>query len=809
MSRSFADYDVKAHRKETSMRETGGLNVSSASLPVVISVTVLMLALLAIPAVLAQQPDSQDRTLAPYFFVRSEDPGLDRLPLKSTAAEVRIAGVIADVTVTQVYRNEGSRALEAIYVFPGSTRAAVYGMTMTIGSRTINAVVRERQQARAEYEQARAQGRTASLLEQQRPNVFQMNVANIRPGDEIKVRLSYTELLVPTEAVYEFVYPTVVGPRYSNRAAADAPDTERWVENPYHHQGEPPAYHFDIKVTLAAGMPIQEISCTTHRTTISYDGPTTATVSLDPSERYAGNRDFILRYRLAGSRVESGLLLYDGQDGERFFLLMVEPPGRVAVEQVPPREYIFVVDVSGSMHGYPLEVSKKLLADLVGHLRPTDTFNVLLFAGGSSLLSDRSLPATPGNVADAIRFIEQQQGGGGTELVPALRRVFAVPRTEGVSRTVVIATDGYVAVEKEAFDLIRGNLDRSNVFAFGIGTAVNRFLIEGIARAGMGEPFVVTRPEEAPERAERFRRYVASPVLTGVRIDFGTLEVHDVEPPAVPDVLAERPVIVFGKWRGHLSGHITVRGTTGAAPYLETFDVGHVRPARHNAALRYLWARQRIAVLGDDTRLRRDDERVRAITDLGLTYNLLTDYTSFVAIDTVVRGTGGKVETVTQPLPLPQGVSDLAVGQPAGMAFAKAAPVAANGALGGPPLPFPAAGEQTTIDASESGQRSTGRAERGWNALAEAANRWRFPAAASRSSVRCRVRLADGQPRIVALSVTGALSRDTVERLLRAHLTEGKECVKRAVPVGAELVLALTVNPDGTVADVRISAGAS
>jgi Ca-activated chloride channel family protein len=776
----------------------------------------LLAALFVATAAFGQQAESPDRTLSPYFFVKSEDPSLDQLPLKATSAEVRIAGVIADVTVTQVYRNEGKRALEAIYVFPGSTRAAVYAMTMTIGTRTINAVVRERQQARAEYEQARAQGRTASLLEQQRPNVFQMNVANIMPGDEIKVKMSYTELLVPTDAVYEFIYPTVVGPRYSNQPAAGAADTERWVENPYRHQGEAPAYDFDIEVTLTAGMPIRKVSCASHKTTIAYDGPTTATVSLDPSERQGGNRDFVLRYGLAGSQIESGLLLYQGKDGEHFFLLMVEPPGRVAPQQIPPREYVFIVDVSGSMHGYPLEVSKKLLADLIGHLRLADTFNVLLFAGGSSVMSERSLPATPENVAHAITFIERQQGGGGTELLPALKRALALPRTEGSSRTVVIATDGYVTVEKEAFDVIRGSLDKTNVFAFGIGTAVNRFLIEGIARAGMGEPFIVTQPEKAEARAERFRQYVASPVLTGIKLDFGGFDAYDVEPPAVPDVLAERPVIVFGKWRGERTGQIKVRGVSGTGPCLETLDVRHTTASRSNAALRYLWARHRIAVLGDSVRLQRDDERVKEITTLGLTYNLLTDYTSFVAIDTVIRNTDGRVETVTQPLPLPQGVSDLAVGSAASkMVCAAASPLLSEGGVsGGTGLSRPRASRDALevndppLRAGLSEGHPSGDAPGApeWHRLDQAARTWRFPASLAASRVTFTLTLADGRPRIVALVVTGPLSHPAATAVVRAHLNEATASLRTAVARGTELVLTLTVQPDGSVADVRMVA---
>jgi Ca-activated chloride channel family protein len=609
----------------------------------------------------AHPPEGEDRTLSPYFFVQSDDPEVDHLPLRSTSALVNISGVIADVQVTQVYKNAGKRPIEAIYVFPASTRAAVYGMKMRIGERVIEAKIKKREDARREYEQARDRGQSASLLEQQRPNVFQMNVANIMPGDEIQVELKYTELLVPTDRVYTFVYPAVVGPRYSTQRAENAPASELWIQNPYLHQGEPPTYTFGMTVNILAGMPIQDLSCSSHKVTAGFDGPGTATVRLDKSEIRGGNRDYILHYRLGGDGVQSGLLLFAGEK-ENFFLLMMQPPKRVAKKNIPGREYIFIVDVSGSMHGFPLEVAKKLLRDLIGNLRPKDKFNVLLFSGGASVLAEESLAATPENIRRAIQTVERQRGGGGTELLPALKRALRMPKAEGDSRTFVIVTDGYVTVEEEAFDLIRENLGRANLFAFGIGTSVNRHLIEGMARVGMGEPFVITKPEEAPAKADRFRKLIQSPVLTGIRVKFQGFQTTDVEPVAIPDVLAERPVVVFGKWRGLPRGTIVLTGTSGEGKYESIIEVGKVKPTGANASLRYLWARHRIALLSDYNRLRPNDQRKEQVTALGLEYNLLSAYTSFVAIDTQVRNQDGQAVTVRQPLPLPQGVSDYAVG---------------------------------------------------------------------------------------------------------------------------------------------------
>lgn len=627
------------------------------------SIVILFLGVFALTetGALAREEPASDRTLSPYFFIDSDDPAVDRLPLKSTSAEVSISGVIADVTVTQVYKNEGKTPLEALYVFPASTRAAVYGMTMTIGERVIHAKISRREEARKEYEQARQEGKSASLLEQHRPNVFQMNVANIMPGDVVRTELRYTELLVPADRTYEFIYPTVVGPRYSNETEEEAPPSERWMQNPYLHEGESPHYTFDIAVTLNAGLPVHGVRSSSHKIHTTYEGPSTARIGLDASEAYGGNRDFILNYRLDGDRIESGLLLYEGEE-ENYFLLMLQPPTRVRSADIPGREYIFIVDVSGSMHGFPLEISKKLLKDLIGGLRPTDRFNVLLFAGGSSVLSPYSLAATQGNIQHAIRVIDNQHGGGGTELLPALQKALTLPRTEGVSRSIVIATDGYVTVEEEAFDLIRSHLDQANLFAFGIGTSVNRHIIEGMAHVGMGEPFIITRPEEAPSQADAFRTLIQSPLLTGITVDFGTFDAYDIEPVSIPDVLAERPVIVFGKWQGRPRGRIRVSGTSGNGPWEQSLDAGKVRPREENAALRYLWARHRIRLLSDYTMLRADDRRIEEVTGLGLRYNLLTAYTSFIAVDSMVRNEGGSMASVKQPLPLAEGVSDYAVG---------------------------------------------------------------------------------------------------------------------------------------------------
>jgi Ca-activated chloride channel family protein len=627
--------------------------------------------LLAFPALAAPGAESQaamqdsNRTLSPYFFVHG-DGATDRLPLKSTAVDVAIAGVIADVTVTQRYHNDGQNPIEAEYVFPGSTRAAVYALTMTVGDRKVIAEIREKQAARAEYQAAKAAGKSATLLEQHRPNVFKMNVANILPGDDIVVELRYTELLVPTASIYEFIFPTVVGPRYVSGAEQAAPiaGIDRWQSNPYLHAGEEPVGEFRLQVKLNSGIPIKEAASTSHHIRVAYQDAKRALVELLPEAGNRPNKDFILRYQLTGAGIESGLMLFESGD-EKYFLAMIEPPRRPTPAQIPPRDFMFIVDVSGSMHGFPLEVSKTLMRNLLSGLKPTDSFNVMLFSGDSALLAEAPLSATRENINAGIRFVDNQHGNGGTELLPALTRALAMPGATDRARSIVVITDGYVSIEAETFDLIRQNLGTANVFAFGIGSSVNRFLIEGMARVGQGEPFIVTNETEAEARAEALRRYIASPVLTKARLVTVGFQVYDVEPPGIPDVLAERPVIVFGKWRGARKGELLLEGLSGGGKFQKSFDLAATKPSADNAALRYLWARNRIARLDDYQRLRDDPERVKEITRLGLDYHLLTNYTSFIAVDKVVRNPHPEDSVnVKQPLPLPEGVSDFALSGP-------------------------------------------------------------------------------------------------------------------------------------------------
>ena len=610
----------------------------------------------------AQYDDDTDATLAPYFLIDGMDTATDSFPLKETNVSVNINGIFAETFVTQTYSNEGQDPINATYVFPASSRVTIHGMKMEIGDEIITAKIKEKEEARHDYEQAKSEGKSASLLEQQRPNVFTMDVANVMPGDIIRIELHYTEMITPTDGIYQFVFPTVVGPRYTSPSVPKSLKAETWIASPFLRLGDTPREKYNINVNLSAGVPITDLQCGSHKIDVAWDNQTSARISLSNPEEFAGNRDFILDYKLTGTEISSGLMLGTGES-ENFFLLMVQPPERYTPETIPPREYIFILDVSGSMYGFPLDTSKELIRNLAGSLRETDRFNVILFSDSLIQMSPESVPATAENVQKAFALIDNEEGGGGTELAPALETALAIPASPGAARSVIAITDGYISGEREIFDIIGRNIGTTNFFSFGIGSSVNRYLIDGIAKTGLGESFVVTDPSEAAATADRFRTYIQSPVLTDVQVTYDGFDVYDIEPPTLSTLFASRPIVLFGKWKGEPSGTIHITGKTGGRDYAEDIPVSAAIPLEANNIIQYLWARTRVERLTDygiteDLQANAKKE----VTELGLRYSMMTPYTSFIAVTEKVRNTEGKSTDVKQPLPIPMNVSEWAIG---------------------------------------------------------------------------------------------------------------------------------------------------
>ncbi len=599
----------------------------------------------------AANPDTEP--LSPYFQIHGERK-TDVFPLKATHAEVGISGTIAQVTLTQTYTNDGENPIDATYIFPASTGSAVNGMTMTIGERVLTAKIDTKEKARKTFEKAKRENKSASLLSQKRPNVFQMEVARIMPGDEVKLTLRYSELLVPTAGVYEFVIPTAIGPRYTGGGKA-----EDFTKNPFLGKGEKTLATFSVDLALGTPLPLQSLACTSHEVVIDFQAKDRATLKLPAT---APDKDFIVRYRLSQDKIASGLLLHEGKE-ENFFVLQVEPPAKVHEHDIPTRDYVFLIDVSGSMNGFPINLAKKLFRDLIGNLRPTDTFNIVLFAGASEVLSEKPLNATEGNLEKAISLLSRRNGGGGTELMAGMQTALALPTDKDVSRSLVLITDGFISAESNVFELIRNGANGTNVFPLGVGSSVNRHLIDGLAHIAGNDSFVVTHSGETKDAVERFRAAISSPVLTGITVTGNGFKTTELQPRKLPDLFANRPLSLIGKWEGEPTGTITLSGITGEGKtYKKTFQVSEAAKDMENPSLPNLWARETVRSLADYAELTGKPEIIEEVTQVGLKYELLTPYTSFVAVDDVPRETAKEAVAVKQALPIPSGVGSRAVG---------------------------------------------------------------------------------------------------------------------------------------------------
>lgn len=596
-------------------------------------------------------------------------------PLEHTDVQVEVSGFVARVTLTQRFGNPYTEPIEAVYTFPMSDRAAVDTMLMKVGNRVIRGDVKEREEAQRIYRQARDAGKTASLLDQERPNIFTQSVANILPGNNIEITISYVEYLKYDDSEYEFSFPMVVGPRYipgnvtspnadprkaGPNATGQVPDAGR-INPPITPEGTRAGHDISLSVRVDAGMPLQEIHSELHDVDVKTNG-NIATVSLKQKNEIP-NRDFVLKYRVAGQDIGDAVLTHAGAKGG-FFTLVLQPPARVTPQQATPKEMIFVIDCSGSMSGFPIEKAKATMKLCIEAMNPNDTFNLVTFAGGLGYCFDMVVPNTPANQRKALDYLANLQGGGGTEMMKAINAALGGPHDPERLRIVCMMTDAYIGNDMEILDAIQKNAKDTRVFSFGIGNSINRFLIDGMARAGRGEAEVVTLESDGDAAAERFHERIHSPVLTDITVDFGGLNVSEVFPDvsAIPDLFSAKPVILTGRYTGPGNGTITVRGETAAGPFERTIDVNLPAAEPAHDVLAPLWARKRIDWLMEQDWLGiqhgNPNKDVKGdITQLGLEFNLVTQYTSFVAVEERVVTEGGKPKTVEVPVEMPDGVS--------------------------------------------------------------------------------------------------------------------------------------------------------
>jgi Ca-activated chloride channel homolog len=654
---------------------------------------VVALALVALapgPARAEEEPVAGSGALA----IRGPDgrPAGD-CPLEHTDVRVEVAGFVARVRVVQIFRNPRPDPIEAIYTFPLSHRGAVDALWMRSEGREIRGEIHRREEALRRYEEARAAGRLASRLDQERPNVFTQSIANLMPGARVEIEIHYVETLEYEAGGFAFAFPTVVGPRFvpgtpTGRSGTGwSPDTDRVpdasrITPAVAAQGTRAGHDLAIAVDLDAGVPILGLEAPLHELEVEHEpGARRARVRLARRDEIP-NRDFVLRWRVAADEVRSGWLAHRTGDDAGYVTFLFVPPARVAPRDAAPKELVFLIDRSGSQAGLPLAKAKETLLWILDHMDPRDTFQVIDFGSTANRLFERPERAGPAMKARARRYIEALEANGGTMMAEAVRAAAAEPTDPGRLRVVTFMTDGYVGNDLEVIDLVRELRGTSRWFVFGTGSSVNRFLVDEVARAGGGEAETVLLQDPGDAVARRFWQRIGAPVLTDVRLAFEGLEVADVLPAEVSDVWAERPLLVHARYRKPGRGRVVVEGFRGGAPFREAIDV--VLPARErgNDALASIWARERVEELlrRDYAALQRQQfpEPLReAVIEVALAHRLVTPFTSFVAVEDRVVNQGGRMETVPVPVEMPQGVTHEGVfGDAGGVARAASGPLA-------------------------------------------------------------------------------------------------------------------------------------
>jgi Ca-activated chloride channel family protein len=616
-------------------------------------------------------PKAQLQDSGSLMAMTSLGKPLGTCPLKHTDVQASVSGFVSRVTVKQTFVNPFPEKIEAIYTFPLAENGAVDEMLMKVGTRTIRGSIKKREEAKEIYERAKAQGQVASLLDQERTNIFTQSVANIKAGETIEITIRYVELLAYESGNFSFVFPMVVGPRFNpgepigKQGTGWASDTTQVsdasrITPPITPKGTRAGHDVSLALKIDSGVPIVNISSKLHEIDVKRTGDSKAAVQLK-SEATIPNKDFVLTWQVASDKLQSGYLTY--KDGDKGFLtLMILPPKRVTREQAAPKEMIFLIDCSGSQSGAPLEKAKETMEYVLDHMNAQDTFQVIAFSDHLDILFDKPQIANESMKQQAHQFVSRLSANGGTWMAPAVEKACAIPADKNRLRIVTFMTDGYVGNDFEIIGLVKKLRDKSRWFPFGTGNSVNRMLIDMMAHEGGGESEYVLLNSSGAEVGRKFYERIASPVLTDVKVSFGGLDVVDVYPKEVSDVWAEKPLYIKARYGKSGNGTVTISGYAGGKPYSEKLKVNLPAKESDNSVLASVWARARVDDLmskdwfGAQQGSVRDDIK-QEIIKTALAHHIMTQYTSFVAVEEKLVTKGGQPRTVTVPVEMPDGVS--------------------------------------------------------------------------------------------------------------------------------------------------------
>jgi Ca-activated chloride channel family protein len=613
------------------------------------------------------------------LFFRSGQDAYIPVPTLNTDVQMKLTGPILRATVRQQFTNPSATWAEGIYVFPVPEDAAVDHLRMKVGERIIEGMIQERAEAKKTYEAAKAQGKRASLVEQERPNIFTTSVANIGPNETITVEIEYQQWLHYDQEHFRLRFPMVVGPRYipgtplleekkkdteEGKGHGWAPDTDAVpdasrVTPPVQHPNKGVINPVTLTIDFAPGFPLARLESPYHKIKVTpyQDGRYTLTLEdgLVPA-----NRDFELIWKPANAKGPEAALFREQKDGETFALFMLMPPISSAHQERPlPRETVFVIDTSGSMFGASIEQAKAALHLAVSRLRTGDSFNIIQFNSMMHALFSGAVPVTKENVDKALRYVSGLKATGGTEMLPALERALDGAESPGRLRQIIFLTDGAVGNEDQLFSVIRQRLGDSRLFTIGIGSAPNSHFMRKAAGFGRGSFTYIGSTNEVQEKMGALFRKLEHPALTDISIEMADSAGVEILPERIPDLYLGEPLVVIIRASG-LPEHIRFHGRIGDTLWKSTLPTAR---GENREGLSVYWARQKISSLMDrQVNVSENPATRQTIVDIAVRYHLVSRYTSLIAVDvTPARPADQNLQTHVMKTNLPEGWDHTAV----------------------------------------------------------------------------------------------------------------------------------------------------
>jgi Ca-activated chloride channel family protein len=589
------------------------------------------------------------------------------VPLQHTDVKAAIAGYVATVDVTQQYKNPYNEKIEAIYVFPLPTNAAVNEFLMTIGDRKIRGIIREREEAKQIYEAAKRQGYVASLLSQERPNVFTQSIANIEAGKKIDVSIKYFHTLEYVDGWYEYVFPMVVGPRFNPSNSTDGigakahgspvGSTGQRTEIAYLKDNERSGHDISLSLDIDAGVKVEDFKSINHKIKLTRPGDHFARITLSDEDKIP-NKDFVFRYKVAGKQIKSALMAQRDEKGAGgYFTLMLFPPESLSDLPRKPIEMVFTLDVSGSMEGRPIEQAKTAVTYALNHMRQDDTFNVVRFANTAEPMAPRAVAADRENIQAALNYMQSMSAGSGTMMIDGIRQSLQVTPDPDRLRFVTFLTDGFIGNEREILAELHRLRGPSRVFSFGVGSSTNRYLLDHMARLGQGCAAYLNLNDDAGKVMSDYFEHISHPALTDLSIQFDGMQVSEIHPQKLPDLFVGRPIVITGRYTGNpdaATAHI--KGKVGGETRDMLVKLNVTNGTSQHKGIAPVWARARIADLYDRTAFEENVDLTAQIKQTALEYGLMSAFTSFIAVDSSARTAGDHGTSVSVPVPVPQGV---------------------------------------------------------------------------------------------------------------------------------------------------------